>query len=77
MWGPGSWMAPMWGFWWIFPLIGLFICFLFLFVIARVLTGGGHFMCMGPHNHDSDEVSRLRREVEELREQMKKQQAAP
>jgi hypothetical protein len=66
----------MWGFWWIFPLIGLFICFLFLFVITRVLTGGGRFMCMGPHNHDSDEVTRLRHEVEELREELKKQQAA-
>ena len=25
MWGPEPWGAPMWGFWWIFPLIGLTI----------------------------------------------------
>ncbi len=38
MWGPGPWMAPMWAFWWIFPLFGLGICFLFFFIIARALT---------------------------------------
>jgi hypothetical protein len=37
--------------------------------------GGGRFMCMGPHRHDSEETARLRREVEDLREQMKKQGA--
>lgn len=68
MWGPGPWMIPMWGFWWIFPVIGLLILFVF---IVRMIIGGGHFMCM--HHHDSEETTRLRREVEALREQMKNQ----
>jgi uncharacterized membrane protein len=68
MWGPGPWMIPMWGFWWIFPVIGLLI---FLVFIVRMIIGGGHFMCM--HHHDSEETTRLRREVEALREQMKNQ----
>ena len=76
MWGPGPWMGPMWGFWWIFPVIGLLICFLFLVVVVRTVTSGGRFMCMGPHQHEGDEINRLRREVEDLREQMKSQQAA-
>ena len=76
MWGPGPWMGPMWGFWWIFPVIGLLICFLVVVVVLRTIASGGRFMCMGPHHHDSDEIDRLRRELEELREQVKKQRAA-
>jgi len=64
------------GFWWIFPVVGLLICFLFIVLMVRAFASGGRFMCMGPHHHDSDEINRLRREVEELREQLKKQQGA-
>jgi hypothetical protein len=73
MWGPGPWGAPMWGFWWIFPLIGLLVCLFFVIGIVRMIGGGGRFMCMGPHHHDTEETARLRREVEELREQVRKQ----
>jgi hypothetical protein len=76
MWGSGPWMGPMWGFWWIFPVIGLLICFLVVVVALRTIASGGRFMCMGPHHRDSDEIDRLRRELEELREQVKKQRAA-
>ena len=73
MWGPGAWMGPMWGFWWVFPLIGLLICFFFVFTILRII-GGGRFWCMDSHHHDgSEETARLRRELEELRAQVKKQ----
>ncbi len=74
MWGPGPWMGPMGGFWWIFPVIGLLICLFFVIAMVRMMIiGGGRFMCMGPHNHGSEETARLRREVEELREQVRKQ----
>ena len=76
MWGPGPWMGPMWGFWWIFPVIGLLICFLFVAFVVRTFASGGRFMCMEPHRNDTDEIDRLRHEVEELREQLKNQQAA-
>ncbi len=76
MWGPGPWMGPMWGFWWIFPVIGLLICLFFVIVVVRVIGGGGRFMCIGPHDHDTEETARFRREIEELREQIRKQQAA-
>jgi hypothetical protein len=69
----------MWGFWWIFPVIGLLIFLFFLFFVFSVVLmvrGGGHFMCIGPHHHDSEETARFRRELEELREQVKKQAAA-
>ena len=73
MWGPGPWMGPMWGFWWIFPVIGLVICVFFAIAMTRMMSGGGRFMCMGPHSHDVEETARLRREVEELREEVRKQ----
>ena len=73
MWGPGPWMGPMSGFSWIFPVIGLLVCLFFVIAMVRMMSGGGRFMCMGPHDHDSEETARLRREVEELRGQVKKQ----
>jgi uncharacterized membrane protein len=69
-------MGAIWGFWWIFPVIGLVICFLFVVVVVRTIASGGRFMCMGPNQHGSDEINRLRHEVEKLREQLKNQQAA-
>jgi hypothetical protein len=65
----------MWGFWWVFPLIGLLLCAFFGFAMIRMMSGG-RFMCMGPHSDNGEEVARLRREVEDLREQMKKRNAA-
>ena len=75
MWGPGPWMGPVWGFWWIFPLIGLLICLFFVTTMIRRIAGGGRFMCMGPHQ-DNCETDQLRREIEDLRERLKKQEAA-
>jgi uncharacterized membrane protein len=76
MWGPGPWMGPMWGVWWIVPVIGLLIFAFLVIALVRVMGAGGRFMCMGPHDHDSEEIARLRREVEELREHVKKQRVA-
>ena len=68
MWGPGP-------CWWFFPVIGLLMFFLFVVVVVRTIAGGGRFMYTGLHNHDSEEIIRLRREIEALREQVKKQAA--
>lgn len=76
MWGPGPWTAPMWAFWWIFPVIGLLIFLCLVIAVVRMISGGGHFMCLGPRQHDSDETAQLRREIEALRQEMKKQQTA-
>ena len=72
MWGPGPWMGPMWGFGWILPVVGLAICLVFVFAMMRMMSGG-RLMCMGSHLHESEEVARLRREVDDLRKQLKKQ----
>lgn len=75
MWGPGPWMGPMWGFWWIFPLLGLLICLVVVIAAVRTMTSGGRFMCMGPHHDESEETTKLRREVEELRDEVRKSRA--
>lgn len=56
-WGP--WAGPMW-FWWIFPIVGLAICFLFVVAIIRGMRGG-RFMCMGGGEQGRAETSELRR----------------
>ena len=78
MWGLGPWtMGPMGAFWWIFPVIGFLICLFVIVAMVRMMSGGGRFGCMGPHHADREEMARLRREVDDLREQMRKQGAAP
>jgi hypothetical protein len=71
MWGPESWMGPMSAFWWVFPLIGLLICLFFVVAMIRMMSGG-RLMGIGPHPREDEEVARLRKEVEDLREQLKK-----
>jgi hypothetical protein len=58
-------------FWWVLPIVGLTICVLFAVVMIRGICGG-HFMCMGRHGREADETSALRREVRELREELKR-----
>jgi hypothetical protein len=60
----------MWGFWWIFPLIGFTICLVFVIAMVRAMSSGRGFMCMRGHQHGPDETAELRREVRELREEV-------
>ena len=69
MWGPG-WGSPMWAFWWIFPLLGLLVCLGMIVMMIRAMRGGG-FMCMGHHARGADDMADLRRELRELREEVK------
>jgi hypothetical protein len=42
MWGPGPWGPPMmWGFGWIFPLIGLAIALVCVIAMLRWVARGG------------------------------------
>jgi uncharacterized membrane protein len=70
--GSGPWMGPMWGFWWILPLIGLLLCLFFIIAMARMMSGGGHFMGVGRQQSETNEVAQLRKQVEDLRSQVEK-----
>ncbi len=76
MWGIGPWGAPMWGFWWIFPLIGLLACIACLVTAFRFMSTGRGFMCMGGRQGiGHDETAELRREILALREELRKLKA--
>ncbi|MBI2015027.1 MAG: hypothetical protein HYV94_01390 [Candidatus Rokubacteria bacterium] len=66
----------MWGFWWIFPLIGFTICLVFVIAMVRAMSSGRGFMCMGGHDRGPDETAELRREVRELREEISRLKGA-
>lgn len=79
MWGAGPWNGPMWGFWWIFPLIGLTIAAVFVWAMIRAMSRGGGFMCMGGHRTEPGadvqaELEALRREVRELRDAVRREE---
>jgi hypothetical protein len=58
---------PMWGMWWIFPLIGL-VFIVVLFAISRFF-GGGIGFCGGRRYDETDD---LRREIRELKDEISK-----
>ena len=54
----------MWGFGWIFPLIGLAIALVCLIAMLRWVARGSGPMCIGGHQgHGLDEAEQLRRQV--------------
>jgi hypothetical protein len=66
----------MWGFWWIFPMIGVFVCLAFLLMAFRVMSTGRGFMCMSGHRGmGNDETAEMRREIQTLREEIKELKA--
>jgi hypothetical protein len=73
MMGWGPWAGPMW-FWWIFPVVGLAVCLLFIMPLIRAL-GGRWFVCGDRYEPGPDETAELRREVRELREELNRLKA--
>ncbi len=71
-WG-GYWGAPWGGFSWLIPLIGLAIMLVMVFACLRMMGGMRGFGCMGGHgSHSGGDVETLRREVQELKEEIRK-----
>jgi uncharacterized membrane protein len=73
-WGGYWWGQPWGGFGWIFPLIGMLFMVVMVFVCIRMmggmLGGGG---CMGGHRgRSADQADDLRREIQELKEEVRK-----
>jgi hypothetical protein len=64
----------MWGFWWIFPVMGLLLCLGFLLIAARVIGTG---LCpIGRHAVRPDESAEMRREIDALREEVRQLKAS-
>lgn len=65
MWWNGP---PMWGMWWIFPLMGLIFILVVLYFISQFFGGRGGF-CGGRRY---DEIEILRKEIRELKDEIEK-----
>ena len=75
MWVP--WETPMWGFWWVFPLLGVLVCLAFLVVAVRFMSTGRGFMCMGGRGGmGDDEAAAMRRETHTLRAEIEQLKAS-
>ncbi len=62
----GYWGTAAGAFWWVLPLIGLVVMGAMFFVCSR------GFGCMGIRRRTSGELSNLQREVETLKEDVRK-----
>jgi hypothetical protein len=61
----------MWGFWWVFPLLGLVMVIACGIMMVRAMSRGGGMSCMGGHRAGAgDSMDELRREVRGLREEV-------
>jgi hypothetical protein len=66
-------VQPAGGFWWIFPLLGLVVMVLMAFACLCMMGGTSGFGCRGGRGGHSDgETEDLRREVQELKGEIRK-----
>ena len=71
-WG-GYWGQPWGGIWWIFPLIGLVVMAVMIFACLHMMGGTVGLRCMGGHRGaGSGDLADLRRELQELKDEVRK-----
>ena len=64
-WGSGP---PMWGFWFIFPVMGFIFMLIMMFLMIQFLRGRGGIIC--GFKRDDGDVGALRKEIRELRKEI-------
>ena len=66
-------LGPMWGFWWMFPLMAIAFMIVVMLIMSRRMRGGmGMCGAMG-----SSETDALRREIGELRQELARSKKKP
>jgi uncharacterized membrane protein len=69
----GYWGGPWGGFGWIVPLLALVGMIVMILVCIRRMSGMGHCGCLpSPGQSAPSEVAALRREIQDLREDLHK-----
>jgi len=67
----GYWGGPWGGFGWIFPLLGLTVMVVMVLFCMRRMGGMSHCGCTPGHGQPAHpEIEALRREIQELREEL-------
>ena len=61
-----TWGPYMWGWWWIFPVIGFIFMMVMMFICSGFFRNRGSFCGMGRYDNMED----LKREIGELKEQI-------
>jgi hypothetical protein len=68
-WWYGNAWWPVWGWWWLVPLIGIALCIIMcLFFRSRI--AGGRFYCWSGASHADFEE--MKKEIRELKEEIAK-----
>lgn len=67
----GSWGAPLGGWWWVMPLVGLVFMGLMFALCFRGFRGSRGFRSMCGRDRTTDELTEVRRELASLREEMR------
>lgn len=68
------WEPHMWGFGWIFPVMGALMLLVCLVMAFRLASTGRGFMCMSGRGRDR--LADIRRDVNALREELRQLKAA-
>jgi hypothetical protein len=68
-WWYGNASCPVWGWWWVVPIIGIALCIV-MCMFFRSRFAGGRFCCWGSTRHP--DLKEMRREIRELKEEFSK-----
>lgn len=72
-----SWAQPPAGFSWVFPLLGLAVIVLMVYLCGCMMAGRSGFGCKGRHGaRGAGDVEDLRAQVRALEEELRKLRAA-
>ncbi len=68
-WWYGNASCPVWGWWWVVPIIGIALC-LIMFLFFRSRFAGGRFCCWGSAR--PTDFEEMKKEIRELKEEIGK-----
>jgi len=68
-WWYGNASCPVWGWWWVVPIIGIALCII-MCLFFRSRFSGGRFCCWGSAHPTN--LEEMKKEIRELKEEIGK-----
>jgi hypothetical protein len=65
----GNASGPLWGWWWLMPVIGIALCIM-ICLFFRSRFKGGRFCCFGSPGPDN--LEEMKKEISDLKEELAK-----